>query len=343
MDGSLEAGNLTNSTEHGNPTVMGGFLLVYDSCLILLSVLIMATNGIVLLLFTLKPRLRTKTNCLLASLAVSDIGMGLCGIPTFIGCNVTFIRGLCVSSAVSYRFVAVSTMFHIFAVTVERYISIIYPLKYMAIVNRARIYRTITVIWLTSLFFAIVQLSWVNTSAWSPQTATQLHISLIYHSIGAVTCFVVPFVIMVFIYGQMFTVIHKQVTDIRKQHVATESNSFRPIYTELRAISVFATMLSIFAFCWITWYISIFGLYVEKIGVAFVDVAEVVWMICDFLRFSTSFLNPLLYTYLKYDFRTATNSVLCGWRERRSGKIIKTSQINETQCSLYDNYEVTHC
>lgn len=313
--------------------------LLYDCCLGLLSVLIIVINIMVLIVFIHKPHLRTKTNCLLASLAVSDLAMGLLGIPSYISCAVTGLSPLCITSAVMYRFVAVSTMFHILFVTIERYISIIHPMRYLNIIKRQRLYAVIAFIWLFSLFIALIQLAWNDVNNFWAITETKIKGGIIYHTFGVIACFAVPFLVMAFIYGQMFAVIHRQVVDIRKQHIATDSQNFSPIYTELRAISVFATMLGVFAFCWITWYISIFQEYFQF----HLDISEVGHMIFDFLRFCTSFINPVLYTYLKYDFKNAFKSMFNCKKIRYRNSSSSKSQATQLFDTQYSMYEDTKC
>lgn len=80
--------NNSNSTKDDNTLSHETyFILSYDSCLIVLSFLIMASNILVLVLFVRRRPLRTKTNLLLVSLSVSDLMMGLLGIPMNTACN----------------------------------------------------------------------------------------------------------------------------------------------------------------------------------------------------------------------------------------------------------------
>ncbi|KAK3732419.1 hypothetical protein QZH41_006417 [Actinostola sp. cb2023] len=314
--------------------------LLYDCFLGVLSLLIVVINVLVLCVFVHKPQIRTKTNCLLASLAASDLSMGLIGIPMYIGGVITDISWLYITASVLYRFIAVSTMFHIFAITVERYVFIIHPMKYVNVVKRRRLYGLIAFIWLFSLFIALIQLAWVDIHNYWAVTDAKITGGIIYHTFGATVCFICPFLIMAFIYGQMFAVIHRQVTSIRRQHIATESQNFSPIYAELRAISVFATMLAIFAFCWITWYISVFELYFhESLDL---KISNQGYMAIDFFRFCTSFVNPLLYTYLKKDFRNAFKRMFKCRRRFFRNRSQATTQIFDTQYTTC-TYEDTKC
>lgn len=316
--------------------------LLYDSFLGVLSFFIVTVNILVLVVFIHKPQIRTKTNCLLASLAASDLSMGLFGIPMYIGSVVTHLSWLLISASIVYRFIAVSTMFHILAITVERYVFIIHPMRYVNVVKRGRLYGLIATIWIFSFSIAVIQLAWIDMNNYFAITETKIRGGIIYHSFGGIVCFLCPFLAMTFIYAKMFSVIHRQVSEIRRQHIATESQNYSPMNAELRAISVFATMLAIFAFCWITWYISVFEPYIQYYYPQFtLNISENGYLIIDFLRFCTSLVNPILYIYIKKDFRNAFSSVFRCKRFRRRDSSSYRSQYTTqyTTCT----YEDTKC
>lgn len=303
-----------NSTSHqaaDNLSHESFFDLSYDSCLIVLSFLIIAINILVLVLFVRRRPLRTKTNLLLVSLSVSDLMMGLLGIPMNTACNALVgyqsFSGLCISAAAVYRFIAVSTIYHILIITAERYVSVIFPFNYMMMITKRRILTLISAVWIFSLFMALIQLAWQEFDDFTSLNPTKLRWGLIYNIIGVVLCLLVPLALMLFFYARMFSVIRHQAQQIRKINHLHEScgggsTRGKHLVAEKRAITIFALMLGIFTCCWSTWYLMLFQEYLSQ------DVFYALpldWLLVfDFLRFSTSFINPMLYTFLKQDFRT---------------------------------------
>lgn len=297
-----------NSSPENNTdlTPRSYFDVGYDSCLITLSVLIIAINVLVLLLFIRRRPLRTKTNLLLVSLSVSDLMMGLLGIPMNTACNALVgyksFSGLCITSAAVYRFIAVSTIFHILIITGERYVSVIYPFRYMTIVTKRRTVTLISSVWFFSLFMALIQLAWQELDHFTSRNPTKLRWGLIYNIIGIVVCLLIPLAFMLFFYVRMFNVIHHQAEQIRKLNNIHESRGRgKHLDAEKRAITIFALMLGIFTCCWSTWYIGLLQDYLSKD--VFYAIPTVWLLVFDFLRFSTSLINPMLYTFLKQDFR----------------------------------------
>ena len=290
------------------------FELDYDTCLIILSFLIVGINVLVIALFVNRRPLRTKTNTLLVSLAVSDLMMGLFGIPTFVACNAfarnpTLAPSLCYTAVVVFQFISVSTILHIFAITIERFILVMYPFKYISIVNRKRLLVTISAVWFISLFVALIQLSWQGDFRLLAPNPKRLRYGVIYSLMWFIAFFVLPLCVMVFIYCRIFKVIRHQAKEIRKFNNIGNStqNSSRPLAAESRAIVIFGLMLGIFVACWLTWYIGAMAEY----HIIVLPVIPEDWLsVFDFFRFLTSFINPFLYTFLKHDFRQALNSVL---------------------------------
>ena len=327
---SIMSMNLTDSTTISNDQQRGNgnyFEPVYDGLLIVLCVAVIIINLFVLLLYSKRRQLHTKTNTLLVSLSISDLIMGLCGIPLYIACNAVREGNVCIAQLVMFRFSAVSTMFHILAITGERYFSVIHPLQYINIVTGQIILRIIAGIWLISFFFAVVQLSWILPFGFFSRHPTKMTASLIFNCVGFAVFFAIPFLLMVVVYVQMFITIHRQVQQIKRQQrvsldFSSSTNTFHASHTQLRALFIFSIMLVLFAGSWLTWYISLFQLYIN-----FSFMSEISMMIFDFLRLGVSFINPLLYTFLKNDFSEALKSFL---KNRRKNLDITISQTTGT-------------
>ena len=174
--------------------------------------------------------------------------MGLCGIPLYVTCNAIRYENICIAQAVVFRFTAVSTMFHILAITGERYICVLHPMQYITIVTGKRILRVIACIWAISLFVALIQLSWVLPFGYFSKNAIKFSSSLIYNCVGLTVCFAIPFFSMVVVCSKMFITIRRQVRKIKRQSLrldaATSSINIRSSYRQLRALLGVANGLS---------------------------------------------------------------------------------------------------
>lgn len=130
--------------------------------LIIFSVIILFLNGTVFMVFSRHPRLRTATNWILVSLAVSDFGIGL-STPLLITCHLLDYprkRPYCIATACLNRVFAVSTIYHITLATVEKYMAIVHPFKHISFRKRM-IFGTLMSIWMFAAFVAFIPLSWL--------------------------------------------------------------------------------------------------------------------------------------------------------------------------------------
>lgn len=136
---------------------------VMDACLPITSV----GGSAFLIAAVIKfPQLReVPSNLLLASQAVSDLLVGLLVQPLLTAVHVGYLRGNCLTSReflksfFTYWIHALlfSSGINICFITVDRYISIVYPLRHVAVVTERRVFRAIIANWLFSLLFAGVQ------------------------------------------------------------------------------------------------------------------------------------------------------------------------------------------
>ncbi|XP_031562161.1 octopamine receptor-like [Actinia tenebrosa] len=297
---------IANSTEsHGlqNPALDGAFIV--------LSIFILIINSIVIYLFFSREYLQTKTNSLLVSLAVSDLMVGLLGIPLNIACNaVTVYRDqVCYAAALTYRLQAVSEMAHIFVTTIERYIYVMYPMKYIRIVTAPRILKVMGSVWCFSIFVAFIQFAWNNPNEiLGMPTPTRMVYDAVYNIFGALVCFLLPLIVMIISYSRLFVVIHRQIKEIHLQNYPRSGSGSQraPVATEARAISIFALMLSIFTLAWSSWYIMSFSFFFGF----YQHLSDHLLDFLDFFRFSVAFINPILYTFLKRDFARAFKSLV---------------------------------
>lgn len=106
------------------------FDMEHHPTLIAIAVLVIISNMFAIVLFVTKKTLRKGGNLLLLSLAISDVATGLITIPLNIGCEFTYSLGLCMSSGILNRFLAISTVYHILAITFETYYAIPRPIEH---------------------------------------------------------------------------------------------------------------------------------------------------------------------------------------------------------------------
>ncbi|XP_031560377.1 histamine H2 receptor-like isoform X1 [Actinia tenebrosa] len=236
------------------------------------------------------------TNFCLVYLAVSDLLASIVAIPLIVICNTTADLD-CTAMDFATRFIAISTILHLMVVSTERFIMIVYPMYYIKLVTKKRIIVVLGSVWVFSLTVVLIQLSWVINETQAVKYDLSYSLTTFCGIVLPALCF------MIFIYSKIFTVLRIQIKKIKRHNIPESlqankvSEDVASKRSEHRAVLVFALMIITFVLGWFPYFIFtvLYDLGIE------VPAAEF-WL---FLRFATSLMNPLLYTFLKTDFKKA--------------------------------------
>lgn len=269
--------------------------------LIPIAILVTLTNGLVFLLFYKRQSLRKAANYLLLSLAICDFLNGSLNIILFLVVYIpvvpkygtTYFPLIC-TAQVSHNFVAITAAFHILLITAEKYMALMRPLRYRVIKTRTML-LAITGAWLISGLIAASPIFWFANRFSRNKIA--LLLEFIFNVFCLVVVFIVPYTLILLAYVTMFRKVFKK----RKPK---SGRVFRKKGNELKCLVIFATMASVFALCWLPWFVLRL----------FYSIARLEWMklnwnlvkntakITAITRYLASAINPLLYTFFKQDF-----------------------------------------
>ena len=280
--------------------------------LVPVALLIILTNGLVLVLFAKRTQLRTPANYVLFSLAACDFITGIINIPLFVIVAFTL---LIASSDLHYmvllvsvlnNFTAISACYHILAATTEKYLSIIWPVKHR-MMTRKTVFKVLLVVWLVSFIVAFIPFAWVNME--DRETKAKLELGHVIFCLVAV--FPLPYIIMIY----TFVVIFKSISNRGKAKgsVLRRSHFSRQAALERRCLILFAFMATVFLVCWLPWFIMLL-LYKVNDNMEDLEIAAHVFVL---VRYATSIINPVLYTFFRRDFNTALKSLFKKKRSQR--------------------------
>ena len=308
MDGGTVNASLRKSSNSSNstssPTTRSYALetkdLVIFGFLGVLGVLIIIANSTVLHLFRRKSSLRTKTNLFLVSLALSDLLTGLLCIPLIVLCSVpeTWSITVCIGMDLTQRFLAISTILHLLGATLERYIKIVTPFRYLTLMTWRRVVGFLASVWAISLFSSLIQLSWINPH----RPSEGQKIEAVYSIVCLAVFVLVPFLCIAFAYGRILGVIRRERKGYLFKNCEDSRRDERKKRNESRVVFIYIAMTLSFLLGWLSYFLSSLDQDLDNFMFA-----QVVWLydLFLFLRFATSLVNPLLYTFFKVDFQIA--------------------------------------
>ena len=321
--------NNTTSAADQNQILSGEQRLEALPQLLPISLLIVLTNFVVFLLFYSRQSLRKPSNYLLLSLAICDFLNGSVNISLFLLVFIRVVKGskflvLLCAVEVSHNLIAITAACHIFLITAEKYLAVMRPLKYHVIKKKTML-LVIGGAWVISAVIAAAPISWFSLRNRKERTGLILETAFNVFCLFAV--FVLPYTFILFAYITMFRKICK-----RNHHRAGLKSCARSRIrrkkkkNERKCLIIFATMATVFVVCWLPWFVL--RLIYSLIGQRLIQHDPVVMVIAAqvflIVRYLTSVINPLLYTFFKQDFWRALKRTVIRM-SRKDLKLMATS------------------
>jgi len=249
---------------------------------------------------------------ILASLAVSDFLVGLVGIPLLVTCSsATHLALVCNSSITFFEFMALSTVLHIAVMTCDRFIYIMWALRYRDIVRRIRVLIVLAIVWIISLGQSLVRVSWTwNVTVDTAQedlAAQSSKKETIYFVFNIAVFFVIPLIFMAALDARMLLLLRRQCQRIARENVPLEfiKHERRLQKRQRRAVLTCVMLLILYVIFWLPYFtLQLLTLYNHS------DFPYELLLTVYYLRLCTSIFNPLAYTLRKQDLRRRVKSIL---------------------------------
>ena len=307
MDAKYQLSNATaENVTLPTKTIDGYNFNTEIAVLLLIAVGIVIINGVVLYLFIKEKTLRTTSNYPLFSLALCDFLCGIAVIPLFTisgftsllksSVEIKFYLGFLVT--VLHNFVAIATVYHLVVITAERYMAIKYPLKHL-VIRKKRIQKVLVIVWSSSLLISFVPFTWISAIFPVYQPVSKYYV-LGFTAFCLLFAFFVPYCFMLFAFVHIFKAIN---TASPKKYLQAafkgrrHSKHLETVSGEWRCLLLFAIMAFVFLVSWGPRFVLSL-LYQLQVSSLRLDVASQVALL---VRYTTSVVNPLLYTFFKRD------------------------------------------
>ena len=295
---------------------------------IFLAFLIVVLNTMVFILVAKKRSLRTTTNNFLIGLAASDLLEGLIGLPLVITCNIFMEHGVCFSTIYVWMFTSFLTMSHIMAVTADRFIAIMFALRYSQIITKRRCYITLGFVWTFSFLLSLLQLWWIQPTDYDRNESIpeeHLNKEVAYCIASLVVYLLAPTGLMTFTYLMTFCEVRRQNRQQILNVPADLQEHRRWNKREGKAVTVFLVMFITHVACWLPFFLLRYQQAVD----AFYLPDWAVYMIA-YSRFVSPVLNPCLYIFGKHDFKKAWKDLFISKhtdRDRTRSDLLMSSQL----------------
>ena len=287
-----------------------------------IALLIVLVNGVVFYLFAKEKHLRKQpTNYLLFSLAVCDFMTGVINIPVAIIVIVGVFaspKGVTLGAfmVALHNMVVVLVVYHIFAITMERYYAIVRPFRHRQITKKSTV-KIIVVIWMVAILLSFLPFLWWRKFLSSPDHIVDKATRKIQmgHTIFCIVfVFLLPYIFIVYSQVAMFRKIKQATYNLQTAVKGDKRNSAihgGGVRNFKRSLIIFALMAFVHVLCWFPWYIlTIFN----NLWFPISEELKTVLTQCShaflIIRYLTSIANPVLYTFFKRDFQGALKTII---------------------------------
>ncbi|XP_072924107.1 histamine H2 receptor-like isoform X2 [Hemitrygon akajei] len=325
--------NLTITSESEHRSVFSTILvgLVFG----MITLITIFGNVLVCLVVGLNRHLQSHTNCLIVSLAATDLLLGLLVMPfstTLELLNSEWPFGSTFCNIYTSLDVMLSTasILNLFVISLERYLAVTAPLRYITVITPKRVVISLGLIWSISIMFSFlpINMGW-NTKDLLVQSSNatndcHLELNTTYAIVDAFITFYIPLVIMSLTYYKIFKIARRQA---RRINNASKCR----ILKEHKATVTLAAVMGVFIICWFPY----FTVFLHE-GISGIRTDKTTFVVVLWLGYVNSGLNPIVYAVLNREFRMAYQKLLfC--RKRNAHKkgshiIYRSCQSRNEQC-----------
>ncbi|XP_072239191.1 neuromedin-U receptor 2 [Leuresthes tenuis] len=282
-------------------------------------------------------KMRNPTNFYLVSLAVSDLLVLMFGMPLEIydlwqNYPFPFGEGGCYFKTFLFETVCFASILNVTALSMERYIAVVHPLKTRYLSTNQHAKRVITVVWVLSMICAIPNTSlhgifYLPEKMEESAICTVLKPLWIYNLVMQITtvCFYfVPMLIISILYLVMGIHLSRERRngrwDLGKNCC---SNSRRKISVEngrrRQVIKMLSIVVAVFGVCWAPFHIErLLWSSVSQWTDLMHNVYQYVHLLSGIFFYLSSAVNPIIYSLLSTRFRECFRELVCSHTEDNS-------------------------
>ena len=265
----------------------------------ILSVVILVANGAVCILVFVNRNLRTYTNGFIVSLAMSDI---LVGITLFLQYALSIDDSVTLN--ILFTTALVGSVANLTAVTLDRHLACTQPFSYNSIIAKYFV-KIVVFCWITAVTSAVLPLIWIDSH--SAALALKIY-QLCILILGIAAPYTWIFLCYLRIYRQVYKIVkreRKMALSVRGTHQPCERT--KRVFSEVKVAKVFSVIAVMFVLSWlpIIWTTLVHAMDKPHL------LPKAMTYLSPFTLAFGSIINPILYSFMKPDFKHVCKKLLC--------------------------------
>ena len=240
--------------------------------LVIIIIVTLLGNGSVCATVILNRSLRTFTNLLVVSLAISDIMFATLSLPfrvhqTIHNFKWCLSEGLCQFWVWADSLCCCASIWNLALISVDRFLATKYPLTYHQLITRRRAVLMVASVWLLSLLVSSLGLfNWTNVGGKNVNIHTNgcMKVDPPFYTVAAATGFFLPLLIVLCAYSYVFYIAMGHIRAIARTTVPAsrviEGNTKeknQALTREIKAAKTLAIVVGVFTICWFPFFVAI--------------------------------------------------------------------------------------
>lgn len=278
--------------------------------------LVIPGNVLTIILVKRNRKLQTPSNILVAALAVADLTVGINGILTSLLSKYVTICDVfyATTKEVLLHVPLSSASAHVFLIAVDRYIAIVYPLRYEVIMTLGLIKKMVAAVWLIIFTLGFTMFVWPihNTdSCWS-NVPTEHSFTML------VTIYFGTAIFLVFAYTRITLIARKHTRQIHTVNSISSGDRISTRRTH-KTTKILSYISVAYFLAWTPYIVFAFIQMTMKPpdipGTGYIALASA-WMLSSLFGIFNSGVNFFIYAWTSKTFRKGYLNLImcCGWK-----------------------------
>uniref|UniRef100_A0A2S2NKP8 Neuropeptide Y receptor n=1 Tax=Schizaphis graminum TaxID=13262 RepID=A0A2S2NKP8_SCHGA len=276
-------------------------------------------NGLVCYVVVFSAQMHSVTNLFIMNMAVGDLLMTLFCVPfSFVATLLLqywpFGSDLCHTVSFAQAVAVLVSAYTLVAISVDRYIAIMWPLKPRASRHQAK--YIIALVWTVAVITAfpiLLVTTLEQPSSWHQQCGLYIcnenwsseNVRHYYNVALLVLQYCIPFAVLLFTYVNIGVVVWGK----RTPGEAQNSRDVRMAKSKRKMIKMMVTVVIAFTVCWLPYNILLI-LWDHEPSLSTWSSLPYVWFLFHWLAMSHTCYNPLIYCWMNTRYRTGFAAVL---------------------------------
>uniref|UniRef100_A0A3B4U028 Trace amine associated receptor 1 n=1 Tax=Seriola dumerili TaxID=41447 RepID=A0A3B4U028_SERDU len=271
-----------------------------------LSVVTVCGNLLVIISIIYFKQLHTPTNCLILSLAVADLLVGIVVFPLTVEFTLSsclYYEDLICKVRNSFDVtLGTASNLNLCCISIDRYYAVCQPLTYGTKTN-VHVVVMILASWSVSILVAIsFEIAKLNLAKCEEKCLLEI---LLASTLGPFFSFYLPVIVMLCIYLKIFHVAQRQARSI--QNTTSIKSGAGVSKMERKATKTLAIVVGVFLVCWTPFFLCITFEPFSNNPISLTVIEMLNW-----LALSNSMLNPFIYAFFYSWFRSAFKMIISG-------------------------------